>query len=702
MSWWTSSWGGSGGGGGSSWGSNRAKDDTNKYKDGYPKEDLDDLTKDWNWAFFSNQMKSQGHGGLKVEDVIKKWWGDYDGLESKHDYIQWLFPIHESSAFNYQSQALQRHEVRKIRRSPVATANFLRCYDLILDFFGFVVANKATGELKLKAHDADGRLRNLNTHSHNYLRITRILKCLGEMGFEHYKVPFLKAMATEIYVTKKLDNAEDGFERYWKNTLANPGDQHEIDRFAAPLIALAKREAEKRRKNRSYSFDDECEYKEGERVKAKYEGKWYEGSFSKYKYWKRTPYAVQCDADKKGTLTWVSKDDIESIEPKPDPNEAEKKKEDEEKEEEEEPLKIDIPDKPWPDEAERVRFSTAVALILNCEMPDKAVTGMMWKTVFRDYLPMWFLKSKCWIHFCDVTFEGAKSPSLRWDENGNAVGAFEAGKSFDLRMKIPGVDNEYGFVGLYRNGQLDEVISERVVPVPEKKSEVTLSFKKKQGPWDDTATYEFRYFAAGWNPRKSKLRFVPSRGPDATSGPFKINAPASMDSSGVFPKPVPRKEPDESELASKNLNKRRSRWSNDYDYDYKDPWEDKKKRLKKLQKEYGLVPKKTRLQVKYLDKWYDGTYTKWSVFKGKSPWGIQCDADKQGVLTYASIDVLRTMEEKPLEKITTVADEEEEAGGTVDDVMATPEEGTAPVNNTQGGEVHTPSDDYDPATSGLL
>ena len=50
MSWWTSSWGGSGGGGGSSWGSNRAKDDTNKYKDGYPKEDLDDLTKDWNWV----------------------------------------------------------------------------------------------------------------------------------------------------------------------------------------------------------------------------------------------------------------------------------------------------------------------------------------------------------------------------------------------------------------------------------------------------------------------------------------------------------------------------------------------------------------------------------------------------------------------------------------------------------------------------
>ena len=104
-----------------------------------------------------NQMKSQGTGGQKVEDIIKKWWGDYDGLESKHDYIQWLFPIHESSSFNYQSQALQRHEVRKIRRSPKATANFLRCYDLILDFFGFVVANKSTGELRLKDDDADGR-----------------------------------------------------------------------------------------------------------------------------------------------------------------------------------------------------------------------------------------------------------------------------------------------------------------------------------------------------------------------------------------------------------------------------------------------------------------------------------------------------------------------------------------------------------------
>ena len=36
------------------------------------------------------------------------------------------------------------------------------------------------------------RYRHLDSSFHNYLRITRILKCLGELGFEHYKWPFLR------------------------------------------------------------------------------------------------------------------------------------------------------------------------------------------------------------------------------------------------------------------------------------------------------------------------------------------------------------------------------------------------------------------------------------------------------------------------------------------------------------------------------
>ena len=41
------------------------------------------------------------------------------------------------------------------------------------------------------------RFKNLNSSSHNFLRITRILKCLGEFGFEHYKVCLVHHLCLE-------------------------------------------------------------------------------------------------------------------------------------------------------------------------------------------------------------------------------------------------------------------------------------------------------------------------------------------------------------------------------------------------------------------------------------------------------------------------------------------------------------------------
>ena len=62
--------------------------------------------------------------------------------------------------------------------------------------------HKATGH-KCRYHPGSAldRLASLNTPgNHNFRRISRIIKCLGDLGFEKYQLPFLLRLAEEIYV----------------------------------------------------------------------------------------------------------------------------------------------------------------------------------------------------------------------------------------------------------------------------------------------------------------------------------------------------------------------------------------------------------------------------------------------------------------------------------------------------------------------
>ena len=144
---------------------------------------------------------------------------------------------------------------------------------MILDFWGFEVVDRLTGRLERRkpAHVAMERLENLENHGHNYMRITRVLKCLGEMGFEHYKLPFLKALGAEVYHHRTVTSAESGYDRYWKKTLVRYSDQFELEKYLAPFIAASKA-------NRRSGSESRCEFSFGERVEVKYKDKWYEGT----------------------------------------------------------------------------------------------------------------------------------------------------------------------------------------------------------------------------------------------------------------------------------------------------------------------------------------------------------------------------------------------------------------------------------------
>ena len=115
---------------------------------------------------------------------------------------------------NELAQPLTLHEIGLIKASPAAQARLVKSYAMFLDFMGFSLADPATGRLA-KTGDFEARIRNINLSGHNFLRITRITKCLGELGLEHFIEPFLGALIDAVFVSKRLDRAEGSIGDYW-------------------------------------------------------------------------------------------------------------------------------------------------------------------------------------------------------------------------------------------------------------------------------------------------------------------------------------------------------------------------------------------------------------------------------------------------------------------------------------------------------
>jgi len=215
-------------------GAANAKDDVLRYRNGYPGEP-DDLEANDNLNFYKNKLASTPHGDFIDNIHVKvcqcahaawcrinfvvcvQWKGNYQLLEAHHGYIQWLFPIREHG-MNAESQKLQFHEIEAIKADPECLARLVRSYELMLDFYGIKLKNNTTGELE-RADNWKGRYAHLNSSFHNYLRITRILKCLGEFGYEAWKKHFIDHFIVEVWEHRALSNCGTSCQRYWVETL---------------------------------------------------------------------------------------------------------------------------------------------------------------------------------------------------------------------------------------------------------------------------------------------------------------------------------------------------------------------------------------------------------------------------------------------------------------------------------------------------
>jgi len=207
-----------------------AEEDVAQYLQGYP-DLVDDPSLSLNEKFFKNLIPCQPDG-LTLDQVHTQW--NYDWLEEGHGYIQWLFPIREEG-LNHLAHKLQPHEARAILADEGCIRRFRMSYRMMLDFYGIVLVDEASGALERSTRCLE-RFQNLCLYSHNFLRITRILKCLGELGHEHYKLPLIQFFIHEVFGTRALIRCRHSLLNYWAPSLRVKAER---DAVAAQLEELA-------------------------------------------------------------------------------------------------------------------------------------------------------------------------------------------------------------------------------------------------------------------------------------------------------------------------------------------------------------------------------------------------------------------------------------------------------------------------------
>lgn len=137
------------------------------------------------------------HHGRTLEQILA--WDDAT-LEHTHDYIQWLFPLKESSAFNPWAPVLNDDEVRAFWESEFLRGQLGRSFARMWSFYGFDAPRPRTWV-------APG--------NHNFLRLTRILASTRLLGCEDCTARLFAALE-RVYRDHARVIGEVTY-RFWRN-----------------------------------------------------------------------------------------------------------------------------------------------------------------------------------------------------------------------------------------------------------------------------------------------------------------------------------------------------------------------------------------------------------------------------------------------------------------------------------------------------
>ncbi|XP_026881083.2 opioid growth factor receptor [Electrophorus electricus] len=209
----------------------RAAKDMQNYRHGYPNIIDEECAEERmpNLKFYLNEMKSSPDD-VSIETFHSEWRTDYKRLERVHSYIQWLFPLREPGV-NYMATELSKKEIQAFRESEEARRRLVDSYELMLGFYGIQLLNRETGEVT-RSENWRERFANLERNMHNNLRITRMLKSLGELGFERFQAPLVHFFLEETLVRKNLGSVKRSVLDYFLFAVRDKRERRKLIRYA--------------------------------------------------------------------------------------------------------------------------------------------------------------------------------------------------------------------------------------------------------------------------------------------------------------------------------------------------------------------------------------------------------------------------------------------------------------------------------------
>jgi hypothetical protein len=146
--------------------------------------------------------------GRRLDAILA--WPD-DDLEAVHDFIQWLFPLPEPSRFNPDAPLLTPEDVDAFRQDPILRANLRRSYGRFLSFLGLTEAEG--GEVVEGPNFARRAADVWEYPGHNWLRVTRVLRCLHLLGLDD-EARALYRRLEDFHTRRRFPIGDDTF-RCW-------------------------------------------------------------------------------------------------------------------------------------------------------------------------------------------------------------------------------------------------------------------------------------------------------------------------------------------------------------------------------------------------------------------------------------------------------------------------------------------------------
>ena len=167
--------------------------------------------------FYMGTGKDQSH--RTIRDVLN--FSDSE-LEETHDYIQWLFPTSIRSDYNRYAPVLTLEERRRFARNDVCKKNMVKSLDVMLRFYG-LERNRTVIRMDPVVFRDRSKIW-LRRRNHNFYRLSRIVRSLGELGMKDFSKALYHCLTREIY--PRFKNVIGDLVKHWKLSFIS-GNKHE-------------------------------------------------------------------------------------------------------------------------------------------------------------------------------------------------------------------------------------------------------------------------------------------------------------------------------------------------------------------------------------------------------------------------------------------------------------------------------------------